>query len=257
MSAEKHPAPGAGSDGGIKRQILADTVADRLRADILRGDIRPGERIVVAELERRFAVSHIPIREALRRLEAEGLVETSPQRAATAKGVALEDLADLYDLRRLLEGEVAARATSRRTAAQLEELRAIHGELEWAETASDREEAGFWTIHREFHWAILAPGATSWIRRVVVEQLWQNADRYVRLHASAQFAPIDDSVRQHRALLEACERGVPHEVKRVLRTHLSTTEKQIRAGYIALQQSDAQPLKKVGRGVRAQMPSST
>src|SRR5579859_5475066 len=127
------PSPGE----EIKRQTLAGEVADRLRIDILHGTIRPGERIVVADVERRFGVSHIPIREALRRLEAEGLVELSPNRATIATGLALEDLADLYDLRRLLEGQVAFRAVARRRPAQLEELLSIHSRLEKIESSED------------------------------------------------------------------------------------------------------------------------
>ena len=227
------------SDGGrasetIRRLTLADEVADRLREDILQGAIRPGERIVIGKVESRFGVSHIPIREALRRLEAEGLVEVSPNRATIATGLHLDDLVELYDLRRLLEAQVAARAVERRTPEQLEELLAIHSRLERIESSSDPEATNFWQVHREFHWAILAPGATSWIRRIV-EQLWQSADRYVLLHTHAKFAPTGESIQQHRGLAEACARGVGREVHDLLCEHLSTTEEQIRSGYLAMQ----------------------
>jgi DNA-binding GntR family transcriptional regulator len=218
----------------IKAETLVDVIGDRLRADILRGAIRPGERIVVAEIERRFQVSHIPIREALRRLEAEGLVESRPRRGTVATGLALDELADLYELRRLLEGELAARATAKRTPAQLDQLLAAHAELELAETAPDPEAAGFWTVHREFHWAILAPAATPWVRRVL-DQLWQGAERYVRLQLSAHFARVEESVAQHRGLAEACRRGDPAEVRRLLCEHLSSSEDSLREGYLAMQ----------------------
>jgi DNA-binding GntR family transcriptional regulator len=204
----------------------------------LRGAIRPGERIIVAELERRFAVSHIPIREALRRLEAEGLVESRARRGTVATGLALDELADLYDLRRLLEGELAARATAKRSAEELDEVLATQRELERAETAPDPEAAGFWPAHRAFHWAILAPAATPWVRRVL-DQLWQGAERYVRLQLSAHFDRVDESVSQHRGLAEACERGNPSEVRRLLCDHLSTSETHLREGYLAMQEEQA------------------
>jgi DNA-binding GntR family transcriptional regulator len=218
----------------IKAETLVDVIGDRLRADILRGTIRPGERIVVADIERRFEVSHIPIREALRRLEAEGLVESRPRRGTVVTGLALDELADLYELRRLLEGELAARATAKRTPSQLAELLTAHAELEVAETAADPDAAGFWAAHREFHWSILAPAATPWVRRVL-DQLWQGAERYVRLQVSAHFNRVEESVAQHRELAEACKRGDPAEVRRLLMEHLSSSEEHLRAGYLAMQ----------------------
>ena len=72
---------------------MVDNVTERLRSALLAGEIAPGEPIRVAQLEKSFGVSHIPIREAVRRLEAEGLIVAEPQRAAVAAGVDLDDLA--------------------------------------------------------------------------------------------------------------------------------------------------------------------
>src|SRR5256714_15669655 len=110
------------TDDTIQRVSLVDNVTERLRSALLTGDIQPGERIRVAALEKRFGVSHIPIREALRRLETEGLVITLPQRTAVAAGVDLADLDGLYDLRRMIEGEVAERAVERMTPEALAKL---------------------------------------------------------------------------------------------------------------------------------------
>src|SRR5919204_3032025 len=123
------------NDDTIQRVSLVDNVTERLRSALLTGDIQPGERIRVTALEKRFGVSHIPIREAIRRLETEGLVVTLPQRTAVAAGVDLADLEGLYDLRRMIEGEVAERAVERMTPEALEKLRAALAALE--EAASD------------------------------------------------------------------------------------------------------------------------
>jgi DNA-binding GntR family transcriptional regulator len=84
----------------IQRVAIVDNVTVRLRRARLAGDIKPGERIRVAELEKTFGVSHIPIREAVRTLEAEGLIIALAQPAAVAASVDLDDLAGLYDLRK-------------------------------------------------------------------------------------------------------------------------------------------------------------
>src|SRR5919202_230298 len=120
------------NDDTIQRVSLVDGVTARLRSALLTGDIRPGERIRVTALEKRFGVSHIPIREALRRLETEGLVVTLPQRTAVAAGVDLDDLDGLYDLRRMIEGEVAERAVERMTPEALAKLTAARAALEAA-----------------------------------------------------------------------------------------------------------------------------
>src|SRR3954465_2960869 len=148
----------------IQRVSLVDNVTERLRAALLSGDIQPGERIRVTALEKRFGVSHIPIREALRRPETEGLVVTLPQRTAVAAGVDLADLDGLYDLRRMIEGEVAERAARQMTPESLAKLRIALTAVE--EAAADVSSPLFWQRHNEFHWALLEPAATAWVRRV-------------------------------------------------------------------------------------------
>ena len=113
----------AGNDT-IQRVSVVDNVTLRLRGALLAGEIKPGERIKVAELEKNFGVSHIPIREAVRRLEAEGLIVALPQRAAVAAGVDLDDLAGLYDLRRIVECQVIERSVDVMTAEEVDVVRA-------------------------------------------------------------------------------------------------------------------------------------
>lgn len=223
----------------FKRETLVDRVADHLRNDILHGTIPANERIFVADLARRFDVSHIPIREALRRLEAEGLLKNTPHRGVVTKGIALDDLADLYDVRRVVEGEYAARACTLRSASQMAELRVLHSQLELAETAADPDAAGMWSIHRAFHWAILAPAATPWVQKIF-DQFWQSAERYIRLLRSANLDVVEESVKQHRELLEACERGAATEMRGLIQRHLTTTEERLRDGYRAMQSETPQ-----------------
>ena len=218
----------------FKRETLVDRVADHLRNDILHGRIRANERIFVGDLAQRFAVSHIPIREALRRLEAEGLLKSTPHRGVVTLGIALDDLADLYDLRRVIEGEYAARACNRRSATQIEELRMLQSRLALAETAPDPDAAGMWPIHRQFHWAILAPAATPWVQRIF-DLTWQSAERYIRLLRSTHLDVIEESVRQHKQLLEACERRAPVEIRALIQRHLTASEELLREGYSAMQ----------------------
>jgi DNA-binding GntR family transcriptional regulator len=224
-------------DETIRRTSVVDTVTERLRREILSGQIEPGGRIRVGELEKRFGVSHIPIREALRRLEAEGLVQTSPQRATLAAGIALEDLTGLYDLRRLIEVPVARRAAEQATDDDVEAARRALAELEVA--ARDPESFEFFNRHRAFHSALLAPGSSAWIGRVL-EQLWQAAERYVRLTVSA-FGTKDEAMREHREMVELLAAREPELLADLVSHHLERTELTLREGYLAMRTFGAEP----------------
>ncbi len=216
------PAP----NDTIQRVSLVDNVTERLRHDLLAGEIKPGERIKVAELEKRFGVSHIPIREAVRRLETEGLIVALPQRAAVAAGVDLDDLSGLYDLRRIIECEVIRRSADTMTPDQVDVVR---GALEALEAvANDHDSPRFWDLHRDFHWALLEPGATAWIERVL-DQIWLASQRYVRLFVSKT---VDDAMRDHRALLTYCENGDGAGAAALLRRHLDRTELAVRQAFV-------------------------
>ena len=174
-------------------ETMVDGITERLRRAIIAGSIRPGERIRVAELERKFGVSHIPIREALRRLQSEGFVEISPRRTTIAAGVDLADLAYIYDLRRIIEIEIGRRALSRMTKSDID---AVRRALEsFQAVASDPSSGEFWERHRDFHWALLAPAANTTVQRVL-DHLWQSSERYVRLFVST-FATMDIVMSLH------------------------------------------------------------
>src|SRR5579871_3756683 len=169
---------GQARDDTIQRVTVVDNVTVRLRRALLEGEIKPGERIRVTELEKSFGVSHIPIREAVRRLEAEGLIVALPQRAAVAAGVDLDDLAGLYDLRRVIECEIILRSVTGMGEEQVEAVRVALAELE--AVSQDHDAPRFWELHGAFHWALLEPGANAWIQRIV-DQTWFASQRYVRL----------------------------------------------------------------------------
>ena len=209
----------------IQRVSVVDNVTDRLRGALLAGEIKPGERIKVAELERSFGVSHIPIREAVRRLETEGLIVALPQRAAVAAGVDLEDLRGLYDLRRIIECEVIQRSVESMSDEQVDRVRTALEALQ--AVAQDYDSPSFWELHRDFHWALLEPGASAWIKRVL-GQVWLAAERYVRLFVTETF---ETAMVEHRALVAAAEAGDADLTQRLLLEHLDRTERTVREGF--------------------------
>lgn len=176
------------------------------------------------DLQERFGVSHIPIREALRSLESEGLVENQPQRGAVATDVNLEILAEVYDARRILEPPIAERAVTKFTADDLVELEEALNSLESAE--QDIESGEFFRAHREFHRLVLRPGSTSLTERIL-NPLWGMAERFVRLTVVTYHTQSEVAHRQHRSLFEACAARDPAVGDRLLE-HLRVTEDYVR-----------------------------
>jgi DNA-binding GntR family transcriptional regulator len=212
-------------------ETMVDGITERLRQAIITGAIKPRERIRVADLERKFGVSHIPIREALRRLQSEGFVEISPRRTTIAAGVDLSDLANIYDLRRIIEVEIGRRSVSRMTKSDIETVRLAL--VNFQAVANDPSSAEFWERHRNFHWALLAPAANPTVQRVL-DHLWQSSERYVRLFVST-FATMDTVMDLHVELYEACAGGDVTTFENALTRHYVETEKTVRDGFNSLQ----------------------
>jgi DNA-binding GntR family transcriptional regulator len=213
------------------RASSSTAVANQLRSELLSGAIPPGARILPAEIAERFSVSHIPVREALRRLEAEGLVITSPQRATYAADVTLDDLAGLYELRRVVEGEFAWRSV--RVAGDADVRRVVDqwNALEGCVAFSE----DFYARHREFHWALLAPAASEVTHRVLA-RLWVSVDRYLalaltRLDSFSQDVHYEETMVEHRKLKEAFQARDPDSLRNHLSTHLTRTEDRLREAY--------------------------
>jgi DNA-binding GntR family transcriptional regulator len=145
--------------------------------------------------------------------------------------VDLADLANIYDLRRIIEVEIGRRAVSRMTKNDIETVRRALASFQ--AVANDPSSAEFWERHRDFHWAIIAPAANPTIKRVL-EHLWQSSERYVRLFVST-FATADTVMDLHVELYEACAGGDATTFESALTRHFVETERTVRDGFKLLQ----------------------
>jgi DNA-binding GntR family transcriptional regulator len=195
-----------------------------IRSLILTGAIAPGEKVLPKELQERFGVSHIPVREALRTLEAEGMVVTVPRRGSTAAPVSLGELGEVYALRRALEPPVMADATRLRTETQVGAAREAFARLE---RSDPRDLDTYLEAHRDFHWQLIAPAVPPLTRRVL-EQLWLVSERYVRLGVAAYH--VDEPAHHdHGRLLGVYAEGDGDAAATETADHLTLVEGTIRA----------------------------
>jgi DNA-binding GntR family transcriptional regulator len=202
-----------------------DLVTAEIRRAILTGALPAGEQFSIRELARQLGVSHIPIREALRLLESQGLIVLSQARSASVAALSVEDLAAIYRLRLRLEPDLAARSVPLQTAGHLDAAKAA------LERSRSTEPDLAWRAHYGFHESLAAPAATEWDLRIM-HTLWTAADRYTRL----VFDPtaIDEAERQrrydrHAELLRVASQGDGAAMEEALLAHLRFNEAVIRA----------------------------
>ena len=149
------------------RSVVAQ-VTEELRRAILSGALAPGQEFSLREIATMLDVSFIPVREALRSLEGEGLVVIRPGRSATVAPLDLDDLHAIYRLRRVLEPELARRSCLLLTVDQLDRLDAQAAQFGDENLGMD----GIYSSHLQFHLALLEPAATTWDTRMLTT-LWR------------------------------------------------------------------------------------
>ncbi|QNP74908.1 GntR family transcriptional regulator [Streptomyces roseirectus] len=145
-------------------------VADRIRDDVANGVIRPGELIKQTVLAKRYGVSPTPVREALRMLEADGVISYSPHKGASVRQLSPDAARDLYRLRAAAEQAAAVMAVERMTPAGLELLKERHAQLTEAQQGGRATAAELSVLNREFHFALYRQ--SSPLVAEYIEALW-------------------------------------------------------------------------------------
>lgn len=188
----------------IEPRVLRREVLAALRAAILANEIPPGARLLEADVAARMGVSRAPVREAVRQLEQEGLVESFVHRGAVVIGLPEDEVEAIFELRALIEGKAMERACLRATEEDFDRLAAL---LRGMEDALDRRDLdAVAEADLAFHGAIMEISGFALLRRI-----WASLDGLVRVRsyqaleratpASAVF--LADSVSSHERLVEA------------------------------------------------------
>lgn len=193
----------------MKYSSKTDLVTAALRELIISGELTPGETMNQREYAARFGVSLTPIREALQRLQSEGLIDYHLHRTATvAKAVGASPALDNYQIRALLEPFAAGLAAIRITEGELLELRATHEALSFRarrdEVAQD--------LNQRFHFQIYE-AARSPLLLALLRLLWRNVPARLQRGVAV-------SNKQHGEILAALERGSAEDAERCAREHI-------------------------------------
>jgi DNA-binding GntR family transcriptional regulator len=243
----------------ISRSVLSDQVKDRLLQGILDGRYPPGARIVETRVARELGTSQAPVREALRDLEALGVVETTAFRGARVRRATAAELLEAFAVRQELESLAACLAIPGLTDADLEGLAGLIAEMRAAADAGDGHAEAI--ADAAFHGRIVELSGNSTLRRV-----WRTLEPYSRTYITIAAPGADRRAiaDHHVPVLEALRQRDPDLVREVLRRHFEDAAAVIARAGAALPADDGEapaptsaPLRRAVRARRPRTPSTS
>lgn len=201
-------------------RTLAEKAFGMLHDAIVMGALSPGERLPIEDLAAAMELSPMPIREALRRLDGDGLVENIPHRGARVADLTLEDLKEVYDARLLLELSAISGAAENFTEEERESALRHLARLEQATADGARTEA--LRAHTAFHFELYRAASSRWLPRLI-SPLWDNAERYRAAALGGALGLFGARAGEHRRLVAACSDHDPQLAQDLLWNHLVET----------------------------------
>jgi DNA-binding GntR family transcriptional regulator len=201
----------------LARQTIAAEIYQRLFTEIAAGVLAPGTRLVIDRLARQWKVSITPVREAISRLQSEGLISEKPFAGLQVSELSESELRQQFEIRGVLEGYAARLAAEQMSP---EGLVLVKKELEQLETATATGSvARFRRRNRSFHQALLAPSAGHAIHDQIAT-LASNTERYLALGSSIlDEVYLEASQVEHRKMAELLERRKSDDLEMLVRGH--------------------------------------
>jgi len=204
-------------------RTVKDALVETLRDEIIRGDLVPGQYLRLEEIAARFDVSTMPVREALRDLEAEGLVTIFPHRGATVTQLSADELQDIYDIRATLEEMATRLAVPLMTKATLTELTSLVEQIE----NHLGDVATLVKLNHQFHLTLYAASG----RRHLCELnriLRYRTQHYLHVFiVEVELGHLPQTQGEHRAILEACRHGDAEQAAAIMHDHLAQVGRAI------------------------------
>jgi DNA-binding GntR family transcriptional regulator len=216
----------------IPRRALHDEVALRLREMLIEGLIEPGAKLNERELALRLQVSRTPLREAIKLLAAEGLVDLIPNRGAIAVKLTEKDILQVFEVLAGLEAMSGELAAQRISAAQLSEIKALHYEMLACFARGDL--SGYYRLNARIHLAINEAAGNPLLMKTYKEI---NARvQALRFRTNQNKSRWQEAVREHEAMLQALEMRDAAAMRRILTEHLlhkrDTVVELLRGGFV-------------------------
>ena len=185
-----------------RHQTLREKILESIRDAILRGVLKPGEKVAEPELAERFGISRTPIREAFRQLESEGYLTVIPRKGAVVTALSERDVEEFYSIKSILEGYAARIAAEKLSAKDLERLEAVNEKLQ--QLANEGDVKTFFRVHDEFHELFIRASGNDKLHDLIGQLLL----KFNRLRMASLALPgrMNISVQEHRKIIDAFRR---------------------------------------------------
>ena len=201
------------------RATLQYKVTSKLREVILKGEFKEGERLIQEEWAAKLGVSRMPIRDALKQLEVEGLVRIEPRRGAIVTPISSEDINEIYELRALLEGEAVVQSMPNLTEEDLQELEHLYRKMT-ALKNSEKDMEEYTKLNKKFHEVLLS--GCKWRRiQQMIDTLWKGIPQYT---PSLIFDDLQEKHEEHRAMIDFIKRKDAEQLRKMMRKHILRTK---------------------------------
>lgn len=203
---------------GNEFRTIQEVIFDTLRQRIVSGEYEPGERLIANDLATEFQVSRMPIREALTRLAATGLVEFIPYKGAVVNELTADDYVEIFHIRSVLEGLAARLACCNLTEEDLGEMQAANLEIK---EMIDTDDTDFQSVNRKFH-SVIWKRANSERLQTLLSNLYSEAAQYRHMMV-IQPGRMKEVAEEHDQFLDALKKHDPELAEQSVRDHYQST----------------------------------
>ncbi len=200
----------------VERQRLHDTVVDHLRTFIVEGSLAPGMKLNERELCERLGISRTPLREALKVLAVEGLVDLLPNRGASVSQIGEVEIREMFELLSGLEAFSGELACERITALEIAEIKALHYEMLACRAQNDL--SGYYVRNQAIHDRINEAARNTALRQVYVTM--NRRLQALRFRSNFQSSKWDSAIHDHEDMILALEARDGRKLAAILRAHL-------------------------------------
>ena len=220
-------------DGAIERRTLHDEVVERMRDLIVEGHLKAEERINETELCRSLGVSRTPVREAIKTLASEGLIDLVRNKGAIVKRLGVGEIEDMLEAVRVLERYAAEVGVERASREQVDEIVAMHKRMQAFYKARDR--LPYYKLNQSIHAALVALTGNSTL--IAAHEALQMRLRRMRYVGNELPSSWSGAMREHEAMIKALKKRDSAALKEAISDHLDRTRERLIA---FLSESDAE-----------------
>jgi len=210
-------------DGNKNKKSLTNLIFEKVRDDILNDVYTLGDKLVESKLADELGVSRTPVREALKQLELDGLVESIPNRGVIVKGLSDQDIYDIYSVRISIESIAAELAVERMTPDDLKALTDIYDLMEFFTMKNDSNK--IFELNTQFHEKIYTCTKSRYLEHILKD--FQIFIKSTRLESLKTKGRLEIALSEHKGILDAFKNHDKEAAKKAISKHIVSAQKNV------------------------------